>query len=68
MSSIKSRVILENLAPKKGITHPYEKTTESLIELLLSNYLLHRRELNTIARCLDIKSSSKISTNLFIYS
>ena len=68
MPTLKSRVRLENLASNKGITHPHERTTESLIELLLSNYLLHRRELNTIARCLDIKSPSKISTNLFIYS
>ena len=43
MSSLKSRVRLENLASKKGITHPHERTTESLIELLLSHYLLYRR-------------------------
>ena len=63
MPSLKSRVTLENLAWKKGITHTHERTTESLIELLLSNYLLYRRELNTIARSLDIKSYNKKSTN-----
>ena len=47
---MKSRVRLENLAIKKGIIEPHEKTTESLIELLLSNYLLNRRQLNIIAR------------------
>ena len=43
MSSLKSRVRLENLASKKGIKHFHERTTESLIELLLSDYLLYRR-------------------------
>ena len=66
MTSLKSTVRLESLALKKGITHAHERTTESFIELLLSNYLLYRRELNTIARCLDIKSPNKISTNELI--
>ena len=63
MPALKSRMRLENLASKNGITNAHEKTTETLIESLLSNYLLYRRELNIIARCLDIKSPSKISTN-----
>ena len=63
MPALKSRMRLENLASKNGITNAHEKTTEALIESLLSNYLLYRRELNIIARCLDIKSPSKISTN-----
>ena len=67
MPTLKSRVRLENLASKKGITHPHERTTESLIELLLSDYFLYRRELNIIAKCLDIKSPSKISTKELLY-
>ena len=63
MPALKSRMRLENLASKNGITNAHEKTAEALIESLLSNYLLYRRELNIIARCLDIKSPSKISTN-----
>ena len=66
MTSLKSTVRLESLALKKGITHAHERTTESFIELLLSNYLLYRRELNTIARCLDIKSPNKTSINELI--
>ena len=60
---MKSRVRLENLAIKKGITEPHEKTTESLIELLLSNYLLYRRELIIIAKNLSIKKPNKLSSN-----
>ena len=60
---MKSRVRLENLAIKKGITEPHEKTTESLIELLLSNYLLHGRELIIIAKNLSIKKPNKLSSN-----
>ena len=60
---MKSRVRLENLAIKKGITEPHEKTTESLIELLLSNYLLYKRELIIIAKNLSIKESNKLSSN-----
>ena len=63
---MKSRERLENLPSKKGITYTHERTTESLIELLLLDYLLKRRELNTIVRCLDIKSPNKISTNELI--
>ena len=66
MPSLKPRVRLESLALKKGITHAHERTTESFIKLFLSNYLLYRRELNTIARFLDIKSPNKISTNQLI--
>ena len=60
---MKSRVRLENLAIKKGIIQPHEKTTESLIELLLSNYLLNKRQLNIIARNWDIKKPNKLSSN-----
>ena len=60
---MKSRVKLENLAIKKGIIQPHEKTTESLIELLLSNYLLNKRQLNIITRNLDIKKPNKLSLN-----
>ena len=63
MSNLKSRIRLEHLALKKGITNPHEMTTESLIELLLSDYLLYRRELNIIARNVDIKSPNKLSSN-----
>ena len=45
----------------------HEKTAESLIDILLSDYFLYRRELNIIARCLDIKSPSKLSTNELLY-
>ena len=63
MPSLKLRARLANLASKKkGITHIHERTTESLIESLLLDYLLYRRELNTIARSSDIKSFHKIST------
>ena len=60
---MKSRVRLENLAIKKGITEPHEKTTESLIELLLLNYLSYRRELIIIAKNLNIKKPNKLSSN-----
>ena len=60
---MKSRVRLENLAIKKGIIQPHEKTTESLIELLLLNYLLNKRQLNIIAGNLDIKKPNKLSSN-----
>ena len=63
MSNLKSRVPLEHLALKKDITNPHEMTPESLIELLLSDYLLCRRELNIIARNVDIKSPNKLSSN-----
>ena len=59
---MKSRVRLENLAIKKGIIQPHEKTTESLIKLLLSNYLLNKKQLNVIARNLDIKKPNKLSS------
>ena len=38
-----SRVKLENLALKKGITQPHEKTSETLAELLLLNELLTKK-------------------------
>ena len=60
---MKSTVRLENLAIKKGIIQPQEKTTESLIELLLLKYLLNKRQLNIIARNLDIKKPYKLSSN-----
>ena len=63
-----SRVKLENLALKKGIKYPHEKTSETLAELLLLNESLNKRELNFIARILSIKKPHKLSnslTNLF---
>ena len=60
---MKPRVTLENLAVKKGITEPREKTTESLIKLLLSKYLLYRKELTIIAKNLSIKKPNKLSSN-----
>ena len=66
-----SRVKLENLALKKGIIQPHEKTSEALVELLLLNELLNKRELNIIARNLSIKKphnlSSKSLINLFTH-
>ena len=44
-----SRIELQNLALKKDITNLHELSTETLIALLLTNYLLYRRELNIIA-------------------
>ena len=38
-----------------------------LIKLLLSDYLLYKKELNVISRCLNIKSPTKISTNELLY-
>ena len=61
-----SRVKLENLALKKGIKQPHEKTTESLIELRLKDDLLYRRELIIIAKNLNIKKSLKLSVNSLI--
>ena len=60
---MKSRVKLENLALKKGITQPHEKTSETLAELLLLNELLTKKELNIIARNLDIKKPHRITSN-----
>ena len=61
-----SRVKLENLALKKGIKQPHEKNTESLIELILKNDSLNRKELIIIEKNLDIKKSHKLSTNSLI--
>ena len=61
-----SRVKLENLALKKGIKQPHEKTTESHIELILKDDLLYRRELIIIAKNLNIKKSHKLSVNSLI--
>ena len=63
---MKPRDLLENLAIKKGITEPHKKTTESLIRLLLSNHLLYRKELNIIAKNLNIKKLNKLSSNELI--
>ena len=38
-----SRAKLDNLALKKGIKYPYEKTSEILAELLLSNESLNKK-------------------------
>ena len=60
---------LENLARKKGIIKPHEKSTESLIELLLTNHKFTRKELNIIASNLDIKTphrkNADTSLNVF---
>ena len=61
-----SRVKLENLALEKGIKQPHEKTTKLLVELLLTNHTLTRKELIIIAKCLDIKKSHELSTNSLI--
>ena len=60
---MKARLRLENLARKKSISNRHEKSTESLIESLLRNDFLNKRELNIIARGLDIKKPSRISSN-----
>ena len=60
---MKSSVRLKNLTMKNGITEPHEKTAESLIKLLLLNYLLNKRQLNIIARNLDTKKPNKLSSN-----
>ena len=54
-----SKVKLENLAFKKGIQQPHEKTSETLAELLLLNHLLNKKELNIIAKNLCIKKPHK---------
>ena len=38
-----SRVKLENFALKKGIKYPYEKASEILAELLISNESLNKK-------------------------
>ena len=58
-----SRVKLENLALKKGIKQPHEKTTESLSELILKDDSLNRKELNIIAKNVKIKKCHKLSIN-----
>ena len=58
-----SRVKLENLALKKGIKQPHEKTTESVSELILKDDLLNRKELNIIAKNVKIKKRHKLSIN-----
>ena len=61
-----SRIQLKNLALKKRIKQPHEKATESLVELILKNNSLNRKELIIIAKCLDIKKPHKLSTNSLI--
>ena len=58
-----SRVKLENLALKKGIKQPHEKTTESLSELILKDDSLNRKELNITAKNLKIKKRHKLWIN-----
>ena len=55
-----SRVKLENLALKKGIKQPHEKTTEPLSELILKDDSLNRKELNITAKNLKIKKRHKL--------
>ena len=61
-----SRVKLENLALKKGIIQPHEKTSEVLVELLLLNELLNKRELNITTRNLNFKKPHNLSSNSLI--
>ena len=61
-----SRVKLENLALKKGIIQPHEKTSEVLVELLLLNELLNKIELNITTRNLNIKKPHNLSPNSLI--
>ena len=61
-----SRVKLENLALKKGIKQPHEKTTESLSELILKDDSLNRKELNITAKNLKIKKRHKLWINLLL--
>ena len=58
-----SRVKLENLALKKGSSIRMKKTSETLAELLLLNESLNKRELNIIARILNIKKPHKLSNS-----
>ena len=58
-----SRVKLENLASKKGIKQPHEKTTESLSELILKDDSLNRKELNITSKNLKIKKRHKLWIN-----
>ena len=63
---MKSRVKLENLARKKGITQIHEKTTETLIELLLTNHKFNRKELNITASNLDIKKPHRKNPDILM--
>ena len=56
----------KKIGVKKGIKQPHEKTTESLIELILKDGLLNRKELIIIAKNLNIKKSHKLSINSLI--
>ena len=56
-----NRVRLENLALKKGVKQPHEKTSESLSELILKDDSLNKKELIIIAKNLKIKKSHKLS-------
>ena len=60
------RVKLENLALKKGIIQPHEKTNETLPELLFTNESLNKKELSIIATNLNIKKPHKLSSNSLI--
>ena len=51
---------------KKDITNLHELSTETFIALLLTNYLLYRRELNITVNNLAIKKPSIIPTNTII--
>ena len=61
-----TRIKFENLVLKKRIKQPHEKATESLVELILKNNSLNRKEVVIIAKCLDIKKPHKLSTNSLI--
>ena len=63
---MKSRVKLENLARKKGITQIHEKTIETLIELLLTNHKFNRKELNITASNFDIKKPHRKNLDILM--
>ena len=63
---MKPRAKLEKLTSKKGIKRSHEKTTETLIELLLSKYPLGRKNLNIIASNFGIKKPNRIPLNTLI--
>ena len=60
------RFQFENLSLKKGIEDSHEKTSESLAETLLLNEILTKKELNIIAKNLNIKKPHKLSSNSLI--
>ena len=60
-----TRLQLENLATKKGISDPHEKTTESLAYILLTEKSLSKKDLIAIARSMAIKTG--VDYHLVLY-